>query len=84
MRSITAFVLPAMLGIYGIMLAAPSRAQVLYGSIVGQVADTTGAIVPGATVRITQQGNQPIARSRPPTPMAIIIFQVCPAAPTTS
>src|SRR5438094_5766939 len=55
MRSIAKFVLPAVLGVYVMMLAAPSRAQVLYGSIVGQVVDTTSAIVPGATVRITHR-----------------------------
>jgi len=38
------------------MLAQPSRcdAQVLYGSIVGNVTDPTGAAVPGATVTIKQ------------------------------
>jgi len=35
------------------MLSSPLRAQSFYGSIVGTVTDTTGAIVPGATVTIT-------------------------------
>ena len=34
-------------------LAEPAAAQVLYGSIVGTVADPTGALVPKATVSIT-------------------------------
>jgi Carboxypeptidase regulatory-like domain/TonB dependent receptor len=34
--------------------ALPADAQVLYGSIVGHVTDTTGASVPGATVTIQQ------------------------------
>jgi hypothetical protein len=34
--------------------AAPLEAQVLYGSIVGNVTDSTGAAVPGATVTIEQ------------------------------
>src|SRR5688572_5558543 len=36
-----------------LMLATTAHAQVLVGSIVGQVSDTSGAGVPGATVRIT-------------------------------
>src|ERR1043166_488231 len=52
MRTITTFVWTAVLTL---MLVVPSHAQVLYGSIVGQVADTTGAIVPGAAVKITQR-----------------------------
>jgi hypothetical protein len=34
--------------------APPARAQVLYGSVVGTVTDSTGAAVPGATVTIEQ------------------------------
>ena len=40
----------------GAFLLAPMfrlNAQVLYGSVVGTVADQTGAVVPGATVTIT-------------------------------
>src|ERR1043166_1865285 len=49
MRILTAFVL---------ILAAitcTARAQALFGSIVGQVSDTSGAAVPGATVRMTHR-----------------------------
>ena len=35
--------------------AAPATAQVLYGSIVGNVTDSTGGALPGATVAITHQ-----------------------------
>src|SRR5437667_12418698 len=41
--------------VLGVSLVAPARAQVLNGSIVGQVADTSSAVVPGATVRITHR-----------------------------
>ena len=34
-------------------LAAPSQAQVLYGNILGNVSDSTGAVIPGAQVTIT-------------------------------
>ena len=36
-------------------LAAPSQAQVLYGNIVGNVSDSTGAVIPGAQVTITNE-----------------------------
>jgi hypothetical protein len=36
-----------------LLTSAPANAQVLYGSIVGTVEDPTGAVVPGATVTIT-------------------------------
>ncbi len=41
-----------------VLLAVPSPAvaQILYGSLVGNVKDTTGAVVPGATVSITHRG----------------------------
>ncbi len=44
----------------GVLFCAPRiQAQVLYGSIVGEVTDTTNAPVPGAVVRIThRQTNQ--------------------------
>ncbi len=35
-------------------LASPVKAQVLYGSIVGNVTDSSGAAVPGASVKLTQ------------------------------
>ncbi len=35
--------------------APPGHAQVLYGSIVGEVRDSTGGILPGATVVVTNQ-----------------------------
>ena len=44
------------LSIAGITLGAtPARAQVLYGSIVGNVKDPQGAVIPGATVTIVNK-----------------------------
>ncbi len=37
------------------LLSAPVEAQVLYGSITGNVTDSTGAAIPGAAVTITHQ-----------------------------
>jgi hypothetical protein len=42
----------ALLAVALLALAAPSDAQVLYGSLVGNVTDTTQASVPGATVTL--------------------------------
>ncbi len=42
--------------------AEPAGAQVLYGSIVGGVTDSQGAIVPGAHRDDYRQGNQPRTR----------------------
>ena len=39
----------------GSALPPPGDAQVLYGSIVGNVEDSSGATLPGATVTITSQ-----------------------------
>lgn len=55
MRTVTKIVSAAVLCLLGLAFVAPVRAQVLYGSIVGQVADSSSALVPGATVRITHR-----------------------------
>ena len=47
-------VLAAVFVAAGVLWAPPARAQVLYGSIVGNVTDSSGGAVPGATVTIEQ------------------------------
>jgi hypothetical protein len=44
------------LGIFALTLASRAEAQVLYGSIVGNVTDSSGGVLAGATVRITNRG----------------------------
>ena len=39
-----------------LVMAGPASAQGLYGSIVGDVVDSSGAAVPGATVTAINQG----------------------------
>ena len=41
-----------------VFLAAPVEAQILYGSLVGNVKDASGASVAGATVTVTQAQTQ--------------------------
>jgi hypothetical protein len=55
MRTVTKFVSAAVVSLLLMLLAVPANAQVLNGSIVGQVADTTNAVVPDATVRLTHR-----------------------------
>src|SRR5512132_2440897 len=53
MRTVTLCISAVILAAF--LSSVPARAQVLSGSIVGEVADVTGAVVPDATVRITQR-----------------------------
>ncbi len=63
--SITLFLLSVLAG------PAPVSAQVLYGSIVGNVFDESGSAVPGATVTITTGGTgasrETVAMARAPS-----------------
>ena len=47
-------ILLAALSILFLMETGAAKAQTLYGTIVGSVTDSTGAVVPGATVKVTQ------------------------------
>ena len=46
---------PALFACASLLLTVPASAQSIYGSIFGTVADSTGAIVPGATVTVTDE-----------------------------
>jgi len=39
-------------------VAVPSIAQTFYGSILGTVTDSAGAVIPGASTTLTNQGTQ--------------------------
>ena len=54
MWSKVAFV--AILVVVAVLCVTPASSQTFYGSIVGTVTDSTGAVVPGATVTITNLG----------------------------
>jgi len=45
----------AAVAMIGLATSVPLEAQILYGSIVGNVADSTGAVIPGAQVSITHE-----------------------------
>ena len=58
-----------LVGLTWLLLCAPAFAQTL-GTITGEVKDSTGAVVPGATVTVVEQGDQrhaddPDQRGRP-------------------
>ena len=55
--------------------------QVLYGSIVGTVADQAGASVPNAKVRITSRGTTQ-SRETETDRRGLMHFRRCPAMPT--
>src|SRR2546422_4979289 len=46
----------ALLGLALMLVGAPARAQVDTGTILGTVKDATGAVVPGAKVTVTHEG----------------------------
>jgi hypothetical protein len=45
-----------LLGFSAAVMSAPAGGQVLYGAMVGSVTDATHAAVPGATIRVIEQG----------------------------
>jgi hypothetical protein len=47
-----------LLATFATLLAGSSDAQVTTGTIVGTVKDSAGAVVPGATVTVTESGKQ--------------------------
>jgi hypothetical protein len=48
--------LPLLVAGLALVMSAPARAQVLYGSITGAITDQTGAVIPNATAIVTNQG----------------------------
>jgi hypothetical protein len=58
---LTRLLISSLLLLAVVMIPQSSRAQVLYGSIVGDVKDANGAVIPNAQVTIT---NKETAQSR--------------------
>ena len=54
-RSVVRLIAVGLTAVGIILGATPSSAQVLYGSIVGNVKDSQGAVIPGATVTIVNK-----------------------------
>ena len=50
----------AFVGVLALTLAVAAHAQVTTGTIFGRVADTTGAVLPGATVTVTNEGTNAV------------------------
>ncbi|HEY6487677.1 MAG: carboxypeptidase-like regulatory domain-containing protein [Terracidiphilus sp.] len=88
-HSLIPFLLFAALFLSTVLFVAPQAgAQVVYGSIVGTVLDPTGAIIPGATVTVTDlskgitqtttvspSGNYEVTRLVPDTYTVKVTFQ---------
>ena len=55
-QSRLAFLIVA-ISVLTVMAAAPAAAQIFYGSVVGAVRDSSGAVMPGATVMIVNKEN---------------------------
>ena len=72
-RRSTGLALLAVLVAALLALAGPSDAQILYGSVVGNVADSSGAAVPGATVTLINT-NTNLARETTTGPEGIYRF----------
>jgi hypothetical protein len=50
--------MPVAMFVFVLLLAEPASAQVLYGSLAGNIKDASGAPIPGATIVATQQQTQ--------------------------
>jgi carboxypeptidase family protein/TonB-dependent receptor-like protein len=52
-RTIQSLLIFVCVAVFGLAASVPARAQAVYGSIGGTITDSSGALVPGATVTIT-------------------------------
>jgi hypothetical protein len=57
------FVALAIGGVLALILTVAAHAQVTTGTIFGRVVDTTGAVLPGATVTVTDEGTNAVKRA---------------------
>ena len=67
-----------------ILCAGAAQAQILYGSIIGTVTDTAGAVVPDVTVSVTNQGTGEVRSVKASALGAYSILDVLPGSYTLS
>ena len=68
----------------GLLLAAPVRAQVTTADIVGRVTDTSGGVLPGATVTVDNEGTRDVRVAPTGDVAATTCSTCCRSAPTRS
>jgi len=66
------------------IVSSTANAQILYGSITGTVSDKTGAVVPGVTVTLTNQGTGAVRSSTADSSGTYLVLDVLPGAYTVS
>jgi len=65
-------------------VSSTANAQILYGSITGTVSDKTGAVIPGATVTLTNQGTGALRSTTAGSSGTYSILDVLPGVYTVS
>ena len=67
----------------GLLLAVPVHAQVTTADLVGRVTDTSGGVLPGATVTLTNEGTRDV-RVATTGDGGDYVFNLCRSAATRS
>jgi len=67
-----------------LLLSIPMSAQVLYGSLTGQITDKTGAVVPNAAITLTDQNTGAVRTTTAGTTGVYMLLNVLPGVYTVS